>query len=156
MVASCVQQHFLGQLFERWERVYMPPFSEKLQQLLRKVSESGSVGSESLVGEQLTEAGVLDRAILNQQITGILDGASRNRSLGEVIERHLEAFEAHIREDDVPRAAKEVCALLSLEGDDLRRAALLSLMVRLVGKRKFNPVALYILENRAAYGIGRG
>lgn len=133
----------------------MPPLSEKLQQLLRQVSESNRVGSESLVGEQLNEAGVLDRAVLNEQLTGILDGASRNPSLAEVMERHLAAFEEYIREDNIPRAAKEVCALLSQEVDDLRRAALLSLMVRLAGKRKFNPVASYILENRTAHGIGR-
>lgn len=52
-------------------------------------------------------------------------------------------------------AATEVCELLSLEVNDLRRAAVLSLMVRLAGKRKFDPIASYILENRAARRTGR-
>jgi hypothetical protein len=40
--------------------------------------------------------------------------------------------------------------------DDLRKAALLSLMVRLAGKRKFDPIASYILQNREVFVAGRG
>ena len=38
-----------------------------------------------------------------------------------------------------------------MELDDLRKAALLSLMVRLTGKRKFDPIAAYILQNRKVF-----
>jgi len=129
--------------------------SEKLEGLLRDVLDSGKRKSESLVGEQLTEAGLLDRAILNQQLETILDGASANPSVARVMEQHLDAFQDHVRQSEVAAAAKEVCALLALEPNDLRRAALLSLMVRMVGKRKFDPIASYILENRAARSAGR-
>jgi hypothetical protein len=134
----------------------MPPLSEKLQQLLREVSQSGERKSDSLVGEQLTESGLLDRAVLNQQIGKILQDASANESLGQLMERHLDAFQDCIREGNVAEASTQVCALLNLEMNDLRRAALLSLMVRMAGKRKFDPVATYILENRAARVTGRG
>lgn len=134
----------------------MPPLSDKLQQLLRQLSESGRSKSESLIGEELTESGVLDRAALNAQIGTILEGASRTPALARVMEQHLDAFQDCVRDQDVPRAAKQVLTLLSIEVDDLRRAAILSLMVRLVGKRKFDPIAAYILEDQAARGIGQG
>ena len=57
----------------------------------------------------------------------------------------------HFTPSDVPSTAKHVCALLNLELDDLRKAALLSLMVRLAGKRKFDPIASYILKNRHVF-----
>jgi hypothetical protein len=100
-----------------------------------------------LVGDHLTESGLLDRAVLNREIEIILDGAG-GASLIPVLERHLEAFLAEILKGDVPGAAGHVTFLLSLELDDLRRAALLSLLVRLAGKRRFDPVASYVLENR--------
>jgi hypothetical protein len=134
----------------------MPRLSEKLQQLLREVSESGKRKSKSLVGDQLTESGLLDQAVLNEQIGVILEDASSNVSLAELMERHLEAFQDCIRQGNVPGASKIVCELLRLEANDLRRAALLSLMVRMAGKRKFDPVASYILENRAAQVTGQG
>ena len=56
----------------------------------------------------------------------------------------------------MPATAKHVCALLNLELDDLRRAALLSLMVRLAGKRKFDPIASYILQNQKVFVTTRG
>ena len=133
----------------------MPRRSEKLLQLLREVSESGKRTSDSLVGEQMNESGLLDRALLNEQIGIILDGASGSPALAQIMERHLDAFQDFIRQGDVPGSAREVYALLSLEVNDLRRAALLSLMVRLAGKRKFDPIASYILENQAARGTGR-
>jgi hypothetical protein len=40
--------------------------------------------------------------------------------------------------------------------DDLRKAALLSLMVRLVGKRKFDPIAAYILQNQKVLVTAKG
>jgi len=129
--------------------------SEKLEGLLKDVLDSGKRKSDSLVGEQLTEAGLLDRAVLNEQLETILGGASANPSLAQVMEQHLEAFQDYVRQTNVAGAAKEVCALLALEPNDLRRAALLSLMVRLVGKRKFDPIASYILDNRAARSAGR-
>jgi len=64
------------------------------------------------------------------------------------VERDFDAALDALRQGDVPATASHVCALLSLEMDDLRRAALLSLMVRLVGKRKFDPIASYILQNQ--------
>src|SRR5579872_601772 len=128
--------------------------SDKIVQLLQEVSESGRNKGNALVGDSLSEAGLLDRALLNEEIGKILGDAPSNGLLARVIERRLEAFQDLIRQGDVPGSAKEVCELLSLEDNDLRRAALLSLMVRLAGKRKFDPVASYILENRAARGTG--
>ncbi len=134
----------------------MPRLSEKLQQLLLEVSESGKRKSQSLVGDQLTESGLLDHAVLNEQIGTILQDASSNASLAQLMERRLETFQDCIQQGNVPGAATEVCELLSLEANDLRRAALLSLMVRMTGKRKFDPIASYILENRVAHVTGQG
>ncbi len=72
------------------------------------------------------------------------------------IEKSLEDFLLSLHDGDVPGAAQHVCALLALELDDLRRAALLSLMVRLAGKRKFDPIAAYILQNQKIFVTGRG
>ena len=129
--------------------------SEKLLQLLRAVSENGKRESNSLVGEQMDESGLLDRAVLNRQLGFIVDRAAANPSLAQMIDDHLNAFQDFVRQGDVPASANEACALLGMEENELRRAALLSLMVRLVGKRKFDPVASYILENRAARSTGR-
>ena len=76
----------------------MPRRNEKLFQLLRDVSESGKNKSESLVGEQMNESGLLDRALLNEQIGIILDGASASPALAQVMERHLDAFQDFIRQ----------------------------------------------------------
>ncbi len=70
------------------------------------------------------------------------------------MEQSLEAFLGALLEGDVARTAEHVCTLLSLELDDLRKAALLSLMVRLAGKRKFDPIASYILQNREVLVAG--
>ncbi len=128
----------------------------KIDQLQRKVSDSGKRKSASLVGEELTESGLLDHAVLNRQIAEILEGLSANPMLGPRMEQALDDFLQSLQEGDVPAAAKHVCALLALELDDLRRAALLSLMVRLAGKRKFDPVAAYILQNHKVFATGRG
>jgi hypothetical protein len=105
---------------------------------------------------ELTESGFLDRAVLNRQIAEILEGLAEEAGLAQWIERSLEAFLLCLHEGDVPRTARHVCALLSLELDDLRQAALLSLMVRLSGKRKFDPIAHYILQNQDVLVTGRG
>jgi|SRR5581483_5512384 len=118
----------------------------KIHELRQQLVESSKRKSHSLVGDGMTESGVLDRAVLNEQIGTILDGMSANPSLSAVIEQRLEAFLDYLNAGDIPAAALEVSALLGVEIDDLRRAALLSLMVRLAGKKKFDPVAAYVLE----------
>jgi hypothetical protein len=132
--------------------------SGKIEHLQRKVTDSGKRKSASLVGEELTESGLLDHAVLNRQISEILEGLSRNpdQTLAPILEQSLEDFLRSMHESDVPATAKHVCTMLSLELDDLRRAALLSLMVRLAGKRKFDPIAAYILQNQKVVVTGRG
>jgi len=133
----------------------MVPPSQKLEGLLRDVLASGNRESDALVGEQLSEAGLLDRAVLNEQLGTILVSAIANPPLARSMEQHLTAFQEFVEEGNVAGAANEVCELLNLESNDLRRAALLSLAVRLAGKRKFDPIASYILNNKAARGTGR-
>ena len=130
--------------------------SGKIANLQRKVTDSGKRRSASLVGAEITESGLLDRAVLNRKIAEILDGLSANPMLVPRIEQSLDDFIRSVQNDDVAVAAQHVCALLALELDDLRRAALLSLMVRLAGKRKFDPVAAYILQNQKVFATGRG
>jgi hypothetical protein len=136
----------------------MPNRSGKIEHLQRKVTASGKRKSASLVGDELTESGVLDHAVLNRQISEILEGLSGNpdQTLGPLLEKSLEDFLRSMHASDVPSTAQHVCRLLSLELDDLRRAALLSLMVRLAGKRKFDPIAAYILQNQKVVVTGRG
>jgi hypothetical protein len=130
------------------------PSSTKIRLLRQRVIESAKQSSPHLVGSKLSEAGVLDRAVLNRQIAEILDGLAEQTDLGPRMERSLRAFLKALAEGDVSRSAKHVCALLSLQLDDLRRAAVLSLMVRIAGKRKFDPVATYILQNRKVLVTG--
>jgi hypothetical protein len=130
--------------------------SGKIAHLQRKVTDSGKRKSASLVGDELTESGVLDHAVLNRQIAEILEGLSANPALVPRIEQSLDDFLRSLHDSDIPAAAKHVCALLALELDDLRRAALLSLIVRLAGKRKFDPIAAYILQNQKVFVTGRG
>jgi len=127
----------------------MPQRTEKLRKLRKRVSESGARKSPDLVGSDLAEAGVLDQAVLNRHIETILEGASGDPSITPAMAQHLDAFLAALDQGDVPGAAEHVTAVLSMEFDDLRRAALLSLMVRMAGKRRFDPVAAYVLEKRA-------
>jgi hypothetical protein len=134
----------------------MPTRTTNIRLLRQRVIESHKRPSPHLVGSKLSEAGVLDRAVLNREIAEILDGLSEQSDLAPRMERSFRAFLKALGEGDVSRTAKHVCALLSLQLDDLRRAALLSLMVRLAGKRKFDPVAAYILENRKVLVTGRG
>jgi hypothetical protein len=130
--------------------------SGKIAHLQRKVTDSGKRKSASLVGAEITESGLLDHAVLNRQIAEILEGLSANPMLVPRIEQSLDDFLRSVHADDVATAAQHVCALLALELDDLRRAALLSLVVRLAGKRKFDPVAAYILQNQKVFVTGRG
>jgi hypothetical protein len=130
--------------------------SNNIYLLRQRVVESSKRNSSQLVGSKLTESGLLDRAVLNRQIEEILDGLSEKPDLAPQMEQALDAFLAALKQGDVPVTAQRVCTLLSLELDDLRKAALLSLMVRLAGKRKFDPIASYILQNRKVFVTRRG
>ena len=94
--------------------------------------------------------------ILNQEIEAIFREAAGNFPTLEMVEDHVETLVQAGRRGEVRQAAERVTALLSLELDELRKAALLSLMVRLTGKRKFEPVAAYVLEKHATYVNGQG
>lgn len=120
--------------------------TEKLEKIRRAVAAGGGRDTRSLIGDGLAESGLLDRARLNQQIEAILQEDSRNPLAVQQIEFRLEALAECVDREDLPGAAEEATALLSLELDDLRKAALLSLMVRSVGKGRFDPVAAHILE----------
>ena len=74
----------------------------------------------------------------------------------EMVEDHMETLVSAGRHGKVEQAAECVVALLGLDLDDLRRGALLSLMVRLTGRRRFDPVAAYLLEKRATYVTSQG
>jgi hypothetical protein len=104
----------------------------------------------------MAETGAAGRAVFNRQITEILEGLAGDPALGPHIEQSLDDFLRSLHDSDVTVPAKHVCSLLSLEFDDLRRAALLSLMVRLAGKRKFDPIAVYILQNQQVFVTERG
>jgi hypothetical protein len=130
--------------------------SNNIYLLRQRVVESSKRSSSQLIGSKLTESGLLDRVVLNRQIEEILEGLSEKPALAPQMEQALDAFLSALKSGDVPATAKHVCALLSLELDDLRKAALLSLMVRLAGKRKFNPIASYILQNRKVFVTQRG
>jgi hypothetical protein len=124
--------------------------------LRQRVVESSKRSSPHLIGSKMTESGLLDRSVLNRQIEEILDGLDEKPSLAPKMEQDLEGFLAALEEGDVSRTAKHVCSLLSLQLDDLRKAAILSLMVRLAGKRKFDPIASYILQNREVFVTDQG
>jgi hypothetical protein len=134
----------------------MPNRTSNIHLLPQRVIESAKRRSSALIASKLTESAVPDRAVLNRQIDEILDGLSEKASLAPRVEQDFDAFFNALRQGDVSATAKHVCALLSLEMDDLRRAALLSLMVRLAGKRKFDPIASYILQNQKVLVTTRG
>jgi hypothetical protein len=134
----------------------MPTRTSNIQLLRQRVVESSKRPSPHLIGSKISESGVLDRAVLNRQISEILDGLTEQDELAPRLERSLEAFLRSLDTGDVARTAKHVCALLSLELDDLRKAALLSLLVRLAGKRKFDPIAAYILHKRKVLVTAEG
>ena len=62
------------------------------------------------MGRELSESGVLDRAVLNRQIEEILDGLSAEPSLAAWMERPPEGFLCALNEGDVAKPAKHVCA----------------------------------------------
>ncbi len=134
----------------------MPNRTAKISHLRQRVSDSAKGSSSHLVGAELTESGLLDRAVLNRQIEEILDGLSEKPKLAPQMEQSLEAFLRTLLAGDARRTAEHVCALLNVQLDDLRKAALLSLMVRLAGKRKFDPIASYILQNREVFVTSQG
>jgi hypothetical protein len=112
----------------------------------------------------LNEAGLPDRDLLIQEIEAIFeengDGAGQEcawngPALG-MVKDHVDALIRAGQRGEVRQAAEHVIALLTLDLDDLRKAALLSLIVRQTGKRKFDPVAAYVLEKRATYVTGQG
>jgi len=134
----------------------MPNRTSNIHLLPQRVIESAKRRSSALIASKLTESAVPDRAVLNRQIDEILDGLPEKASLAPRVEQDFDAFFNALLQGDVSATAKHVCALLSLEMDDLRRAALLSLMVRLAGKRKFDPIASYILQNQKVLVTTRG
>ena len=133
----------------------VPNWTDNLKQLRQQVAQSTQRRSNALVGGRLTESGVLDDAALNAQVDKILESAVRNPSLGVLLADQLEAFMNAVQASSIPRASAHLVTLLSLESDHLRQAGLLSLMVRMVGKRKFDPIAAYVLENRGIYVTAR-
>jgi hypothetical protein len=98
---------------------------------------------------------------LRREIEAIVRDTSRQEDSAslpmlETIADNMDNLIRAARRGEVPQAAERLTSLLSLNLDDLRKAALLSLMVRLTGKRKFDPVAAYVLEKRATYASDRG
>jgi hypothetical protein len=126
----------------------MPNRTSNIRLLPQRVIESSKRQSSASIGSKLTETPAPNRALLRRQIDEILEGLSEKPTLAPLVEQDFDAVFDAMRQGDVPATAKHVCGLLSLDMDDLRRAALLSLMVRLVGKRKFDPIASYILQNQ--------
>ena len=121
---------------------------ERIEKLRREIGTSARQEGAGLVGDGMGESGRLDRAVLNQQIQEILQEASLNRALAAGMADQLEAFVECANQGDVPGAAEHVSALLSVQLDDLRKAAILSLLVRMSGRTQFEPVAVYLLEKR--------
>jgi RNA 3'-terminal phosphate cyclase len=119
---------------------------ERIEKLRREIGASARQKSAALVGDGLGESGRLDRAVLNQQIQEILQEASLNRAVAAGMADQLETFLECANRGDVPGAAEHVSALLSVQLDDLRKAAILSLLVRMSGRRQFEPIAAYLLE----------
>jgi len=109
-----------------------------------------------LFGSRPADAELLDRADLHREIEVIFREAVGNFPPREIIEDQLETLIRAGRRGEVQQAAERLISILSLNLDDLRKAALLSLMVRLTGKRKFDPVGAYVLEKRATYVTSQG
>ena len=104
----------------------------------------------------LTKAnGSTKRPTLNQQIEAIFQDAAGDLPTRETLQEHLENFARAARRGQVRQAGERLIALLGMDLDDLRRAALLSVMLRLAGERKFHPIAGYVLEKRTAYVTAR-
>ncbi len=69
----------------------MPSRTSNIYLLRQRVIESSKRSSPQLIGSNLTESGVLDRAALNHQIEEILDGLSEKPVLAPRLEQGLEA-----------------------------------------------------------------
>jgi hypothetical protein len=121
---------------------------ERIEKLRRDIGKSAEQKSASLLGGGLEESGRLDHAILNRQIAEILQEASLSPELAVAMADKLEAFVECANRADIPAAAAHVSSLLSVELDDLRKAAILSLLVRVAGRPQFEPIAAYLLEKR--------
>jgi len=121
---------------------------ERIEKLRRDIGKSAKQKSASLVGDGMEESGRLDHAILNDQIEEILQEASLSPDLAVAMADKLEAFVECANRGDIPGAAAHVSTLLSVELDDLRKAAILSLLVRVAGRGQFEPIAAYLLEKR--------
>jgi len=104
----------------------------------------------------LNDAEPLDRTALHQEVKAILQDASGNFPAREIIEDHIETVIRAARRNEVRLAGERVIILLSFDLDDLVKAALLSLLLRGIGQRKFDPVATYVLEKRSTYVASRG
>ena len=65
----------------------MPNRAAKISHLRQRVSDSAQQSSSHLVGAELTESGLLDRAVLNRQIEEILDGLSERSQLAPMLVR---------------------------------------------------------------------
>jgi hypothetical protein len=99
---------------------------------------------------------LLDRDALNQEIDAIFHDVPGHLPPREAIEQDIETLVSAGRRGEVQRAAERVINLLSLDLDVLRKAALLSLLVRLTGKRNFDSVANHVLEKRTTYVTAPG
>jgi len=121
---------------------------ERIEKLRRDIGKSAKQKSAYLVGDGMEESGRLDHAILNHQIEEILQEASLSPDLAVAMADKLEAFVECANRGDIPGAAAHVSTLLSVELDDLRKAAILSLLVRVAGRGQFEPIAAYLLEKR--------
>ena len=102
------------------------------------------------------ESRSLDWTPLHRELAAIFEQAAGNFPGLDEVEQQLETLVRAGRRGEVREAAEPVIALLGLDLDDLRKAALLSVMVRLTGKRRFDPVAGYILGKRATYVTSLG
>jgi hypothetical protein len=114
----------------------------------------GKLGLTSLTGAARQNA--IDRPILSQEIEAILQDAAGNFPAPEEVVGHMEILVQAARRDEVRTAAEQAITILSLDLDDLRRAALLSLMVRCIGRQRFDSVATYVFKDREIYVTSRG
>lgn len=95
------------------------------------------------------ETQLAERTALEQEIEAILGDSSDDLPAREVVTDQVETLVLAGRRGEVRTAGERVIALLSLDLDDLRKAALLSLLVRWIGRQKFDPIAVYVLEKRS-------
>lgn len=129
--------------------------TQRIEKLRRQVAQSGNENRQTLIGDRVSESGLLDRSILNREIDAILQEATVDPALASRMVGQIDSLVAHARAGDIPAAARYVTTLLSVNLDDLRKAALLSLLVRLAGKRRFDPIAAYILQKQKSHATGQ-